>query len=671
MSRFDQRLKTARQRQRYTFAAIGGILAIGALVVAGVAIFGSATAVRLAPADAAQSGTVRVAEGAAFTVSGVVYALSASPVIAAEAPGFRLARRRIESHERGGTITVTLQELPGRLLAATTPANDAVRWSLDGESAATAGRFERELPAGAYRIEAAHPYYQPAERQVALGRGETVELDVPLQAVEGELSIQSVPAGASVTIDGEPAGVTPLRRSVAGGKYQVEVSHERYAAVSEQVEITNAAASVERHYRLARPAATLAFDVHPRDGALLVDGKNVSPTRSHSVPAETPVTVSYLRDGYAGVTRSVTARAGETTRVRLHLEPEFGRVDIRSRPVARVFIDGTERGSTPLRVRLPTAAHTIALRRPGYRTVERRVTPSSARTQVIDETLLTESAARRAEAPRQYTNAAGVELVLFHPTPFRMGAARHEKGQRANESERQVALRKPFYAGKYEITNAQFRRFDPGHSGADDLPVTEVGWLDAARFCNWLSREDGSAPFYDVAGGALRGVHRTSDGYRLLTEAEWEWLARRAGRRTGTVFPWGDEFRLSGKVGNVADETARGTTQFFIPHYVDGYAGVAPVGKFPAEASGLHDLTGNVSEWVHDYYTVVPNGRPESDPLGPASGSLHVIKGSSWRSGSLAPLRAAYRDGLRSGRDDVGFRIARYLEADDATLVQK
>ncbi len=671
MSRFDQRLKTARQRQRYNFAAVGGVLAGGALVVAAGAIFGSATAVRLAPADAAQTGTIRVAEGAAFAVSSVVYSLSPRPVVAAEAPGFRLARRRIESHERGGAITVTLQELPGRLLASTTPANDAVRWLLNGAPAATADRFERELPAGEYRLGVAHPYYRPAERQVALGRGETVELDVPLQAVEGELSIQSAPAGAAVSIDGEPAGVTPLRRSLAGGKYQVAVSHERYAAVAESVEITHAAASVERHYRLARPAATLAFDVHPRDGALLVDGKKVSPTQSHSVPAETSVAISYLREGYAGVTRNVTARAGGTTRVRLHLEPEFGRVEIRSRPAARVFIDGTERGSTPLRVRLPTAAHTVALRRPGYRTVERRITPSRTRTQVIDETLLTESAARRAEAPKQYTNAAGVELVLFHPNPFRMGAARHEKGQRANESERRVTLRKPFYAGKYEVSNAQFRRFEPDHPGADDLPVTGVGWLDAARFCNWLSRADGLAPFYDVAGGALRGVNRAADGYRLPTEAEWEWLARRAGRRTGTVFPWGDEFRLSGKVGNVADETARGSVQFYVPRYVDGYAGVAPVGKFPAEASGLHDLTGNVSEWVHDYYTVVPNGTPAPDPLGPASGSRHVIKGSSWRSGSLAPLRAAYRDGLRTGRDDVGFRIARYLEADDATLVRK
>ena len=89
------------------------------------------------------------------------------------------------------------------------------------------------------------------------------------------------------------------------------------------------------------------------------------------------------------------------------------------------------------------------------------------------------------------------------------------------------------------------------------------------------------------------------------------------------------------------------------------------MGSFPAESSGLHDITGNVSEWVHDHYAIMPGGAGTGvDPLGPAAGQSHVIKGSSWRSGSLTPLRAAYRDGLHGGRDDVGFRIARYLYTD-------
>ena len=82
--------------------------------------------------------------------------------------------------------------------------------------------------------------------------------------------------------------------------------------------------------------------------------------------------------------------------------------------------------------------------------------------------------------------------------------------------------------------------------------------------------------------------------------------------------------------------------------------------------SGLFDLTGNVSEWVHDWYSLKPpaRGSVATDPLGPSFGDSHVVRGSSWRSGNRTTLRAAYRDGLTRGRDDVGFRIGRYLHGE-------
>ena len=87
----------------------------------------------------------------------------------------------------------------------------------------------------------------------------------------------------------------------------------------------------------------------------------------------------------------------------------------------------------------------------------------------------------------------------------------------------------------------------------------------------------------------------------------------------------------------------------------------------PAEASGLHDLTGNVSEWTNDFYTLLPPGPADVfvDPLGPDTGSTHVVKGASWRAGTRTWLRAAYRDGQSGGRDDLGFRVGRYLYAGD------
>ena len=169
--------------------------------------------------------------------------------------------------------------------------------------------------------------------------------------------------------------------------------------------------------------------------------------------------------------------------------------------------------------------------------------------------------------------------------------------------------------------------------------------------------------FYKINNARVIAVNDHADGYRLLTEAEWEWLARKSGKKKQTVFPWGNESVVPVMAGNIADESANGLASFYVPNYNDGYAKVAPVGSFPAEVSGLFDLTGNVSEWVHDFYSLAPpiEKTVQVDPLGPSFGDAHVIKGSSWRSGTRTLLRAAYRDGLMDRRDDVGFRIGRYL----------
>jgi formylglycine-generating enzyme required for sulfatase activity len=250
-----------------------------------------------------------------------------------------------------------------------------------------------------------------------------------------------------------------------------------------------------------------------------------------------------------------------------------------------------------------------------------------------------------------------------------MGAARHEKGQRANEFVRNIELKKPFYAGLKEVTVNQYTKFRKwsGSAPSGNYPVTSISWLDAAEFCNWLSARENLRPFYVIGNGMLKGINKTSNGYRLLSEAEWEWLARKAGRKYQTIFTWGNEFVVPPASGNIADEAARSAVKRFVPNYNDGYEQIAPVGSFIPDKAGLYDLTGNVSEWVHDYYSLVPpiKATQEIDPLGDDKGTNHVIKGSSWRSGSLTELRASFRDGAVSGREDTGFRVARYLYGEE------
>ncbi|MEQ9125868.1 MAG: SUMF1/EgtB/PvdO family nonheme iron enzyme, partial [Alphaproteobacteria bacterium] len=96
----------------------------------------------------------------------------------------------------------------------------------------------------------------------------------------------------------------------------------------------------------------------------------------------------------------------------------------------------------------------------------------------------------------------------------------------------------------------------------------------------------------------------------------------------------------------------------------DGYTVTAPAGQFAPNAAGLYDLGGNASEWCHDYYDIRAGAASDvlRDPLGPASGRCRVVRGSSWRHGSVSELRFAWRDFAEKPRDDIGFRIARYAD---------
>jgi formylglycine-generating enzyme required for sulfatase activity len=246
-------------------------------------------------------------------------------------------------------------------------------------------------------------------------------------------------------------------------------------------------------------------------------------------------------------------------------------------------------------------------------------------------------------------NSLGMVLVRLPAGSFRMGTPAGEGGAK-DEKAHEVRLTRGFLIGRFEVTNAEFRRFRPDHRSGkyaghdldgDRQPVVMVGPADAEAFCEWLSGRP-----------AERAARRR---FRLPTEAEWEYACR-AGTRTG--FWWGEWPRPD--LFNFADRNDPGGRGEAWAD--DGSAVTAPVGKYRPNPWGLHEMHGNAGEWVADWYAPYPPGTAESpavDPAGPPRGSFRIERGGNWysdpdygRSASRVPRAPNYRSAT------TGFRVA-------------
>ena len=259
--------------------------------------------------------------------------------------------------------------------------------------------------------------------------------------------------------------------------------------------------------------------------------------------------------------------------------------------------------------------------------------------------------ARHLRADAATTNSIGMKLTLIPAGEFLMGSPDEEEDRSDGETEHRVWIRKPFFLGVYEVTQAEYKRVmgtNPSYfssagrgkesvSGLDTsrFPVELVSWDDAAEFCRKLS----SLP-------EERAARRT---YRLPTEAEWEYACR-----AGTTSPFHFGSQLNGEQANSDGGYPYGTTD-----KGPDLERTTTVGSYAPNAFSLYDMHGNVYEWCQDWYDVQYYATsPSADPKGPSSGSSRVLRGGSWGSSAWYCRSAARVRYAAGGRyDDDGFRL--------------
>ena len=262
--------------------------------------------------------------------------------------------------------------------------------------------------------------------------------------------------------------------------------------------------------------------------------------------------------------------------------------------------------------------------------------------------------APKIDVPQVITTKSGIEMVVIPAGSFEMGSKRG----REDEKPVHTVWVDSFLMDRTEMTQVVWEKIgkdealpNPSNFKGADLPVNQVKWDQAAKFCNARSRYEGLKPCYneDTAECDFE-----ADGYRLPSEAEWEYACR-AG--TTTDYSFGSDAKRLGDHGWFTDNAGKKTH---------------PVGQKKPNAWGLFDMHGNVAEWCNDVYdkNYYVTGADSKNPRGPKDGNETSLRGGSWKSSADA-TRSAYRLGETPGfsdaclaRDAIGFRCVRKAPVD-------
>ena len=486
----------------------------------------------------------------------------------------------------------------------------------------------------------------------------------------------SSPPGAMVAIDGVgKCKSTPCSVEVEAGRHTVALSLEMYQPKAAEVALKNGGTV---QWALEPDFAELSVVSEPAGLTVRLDDKVVgnTPIAAKRV-SRGPHTVMIEDRCFATVGERIVARAGQPRTVTLKPQPRPAGLDVRAVDgegnalVASVLVDGKLVGRTPGVFKVGVCASKLEVRGDKGGSWSKALALRDKHVERLVAKL----------------NTAPSGFVRIPAGSFRMGSPKDEPGRDDDEGpQHQVVISRPFLLQATEVTQGQWRALmgtSPSHfeSCGTSCPVEQVSWYDAVAYCNALSKKEGLPTCYVLSGcngeaagagmecEAVRFSGLACRGYRLPTEAEWEYAARAGtasalytgalriiGKHNGPAL---DAIAFYGGNSGVSYHGGFDCSKWPDKQRSSSRCGTHPVGRKRANRWGLHDMLGNVWEWTWDRSGPYSGGL-QRDPIGPTGGSGRVGRGCGWGD-TAAGCRAAYRNRRSPSYriSDLGFRPAR------------
>jgi len=557
---------------------------------------------------------------------------------------FQISTVKIESKRTYEMVVRAKEEEKIPVVILTDPP-DAEKW-LDGTSLGTGDNFQ--ITPGNYLLTVRKQGYKDYMRQIRIDKNNALFKEIKLIKIELQpLEIRSAPSGAAVFIDNIEKGKTDLPDWLYPGEYTLKLSLSGYLDMTDKILVQEGKIN-DFSYTLTENIGTLSLQITPSDAKLQINKREYDYGSAIKLAPGT-YQLEISKEGWYSQDEMVTLGLGETLSKSYALQQKTGTLQFSVQPLdAKVELRDAAgemyKSWTGMRLEkdIPVGSYELTCTYSGYKTEKRSITIMENQTLPLKIQMV--------EGISYSASQYGIEEVLVPGGSFRMGDV-WGVGESDEKPVRSVTLRS-FYIAKHEVTQALYHEImgtNPSYFKGNNLPVDQVTWYNAVEFCNKLSEKRGLQKVYTMRkvysiNTTTVSADFTKNGYRLPTEAEWEYAARSGGRNDRMWSGTNTESEL----GNYA--------------WYDSNSGskTHPVGTKQPNDLGIYDMSGNVWEWCWDKHKV--NYRVFSsriNPIGTSKGSFRVTRGGSNVGANYCRTTNRGKSKPSFGSNLLGFRLAR------------